>query len=162
MSKAAKILGISRPTLVKLKRKIFEKIGNVSFESDKLGGPGKIINIDETMLNYKCKSHKGRSPENKTDALLIVECDPHVKRVMAVTIPDKRAATILPIIISNVVSGSTIYTDEHRSYSALSTFGFEHGTVCHKYNFVDRVTGVHTQHVESFNNCIKQEIKKRK
>lgn len=159
---SANFLNISRPTASKIKNKIVNRMGEPKFENDKLGGPGKIINIDETMLNYKCKSHRGRSPDNKTDALVIVECVPHVVRVLAKVIPDKCASTILPIVIANVVSGSTIFTDEHRSYSALTSLGFEHGTVCHKFNFVDRMTGVHTQHVESLNNCIKQEIKKQK
>jgi hypothetical protein len=34
--------------------------------------------------------------------------------------------------------------------------------VCHKYEFVDRVTNVHTQAIESFHSCLKYEIKKRK
>lgn len=37
----------------------------------KLGGPGRIIQIDETMMNYKCKSHRGRSNDNKTDAIVL-------------------------------------------------------------------------------------------
>jgi len=35
-------------------------------------------------------------------------------------------------------------------------------TVYHKYNFKDPITGVHTQHGESYNKRIKMEIKKRK
>lgn len=31
--------------------------------------------------------------------------------------------------------------------------------VCHKYIFVDQQTGVHTQHVKSYNNRLKIEIK---
>lgn len=40
-------------------------------ENSKLGGLNKIVQIDETILNYKCKSHRGRSPLNRTDALLL-------------------------------------------------------------------------------------------
>ncbi|KCZ79051.1 hypothetical protein H312_03560 [Anncaliia algerae PRA339] len=40
-----------------------------NFESNKLGGPGFVVQIDETMLNFKCKSHRGRTANNKTDAL---------------------------------------------------------------------------------------------
>jgi transposase-like protein len=68
----------------------------------------------------------------------------------------------MPIICDRVNSNSIIHTDEHRSYLALGRLGYLHGTVCHKYNFVDRLPGVYTQAVESFNNMIKHEIKKRK
>ncbi|KCZ77588.1 hypothetical protein H311_01400 [Anncaliia algerae PRA109] len=61
-----------------------------------------------------------------------------------------------------IINGSVICTDEHKSYSQLTSKGFLHLTVCHKYNFVDKETGTHTQAVESFNNCIKIAIKKRK
>ena len=40
--------------------------------------------------------------------------------------------------------------------------GFLHDTVCHKYEFKDPITGVHTQHVKNYINRIKMEIKKRK
>ncbi|KAG0431443.1 hypothetical protein DMUE_5561, partial [Dictyocoela muelleri] len=50
-----------------------------------------------------------------------------------------------------------------RSYMGLSNInGYTHQTVCHRYNFIDLETSVHTQLVESFNIKIKLEIKKRK
>ena len=67
----------------------------------------------------------------------------------------------MPIICNQVQSGSTVHTDEHRSYLSLNSKGFIHGTVCHKYNFINRLTGVHTQSVEYMNNMIKIEIKKK-
>ncbi len=68
---------------------------------------------------------------------------------------------MLPIICENVLSGSVIYTDEHRSYSRLTEEGYLHGTICHKHNFVDRNTNVHTQAVESIKNLIKEGINTR-
>ena len=32
-------------------------------------------------------------------------------------------------------------------------------TVCHKFNFVDPESGIHTHHVESWNNKLKSKIK---
>ncbi|MGL5706893.1 MAG: transposase, partial [Aeromonas sp.] len=132
------------------------------FSNNKLGGPGRIVQIDETMLNFKCKSHRGRSPNNRTDALCVVEVSSGIQRVFATIIPDKKAQTLVPIICSQVASNSIIWTDEHRSYSSLSCYDFTHNTVCHKYEFVNKFTFVNTQAVESFNNLIKCEIKMRK
>lgn len=155
-------LQISCNTVNKVIEKVISLIPATDFSSDKLGGPGKVVQIDETMLNYKCKSHRGRSPENRTDVLCIVECTDRIKRVYATCIENKSAQIILPIICSQVYTGSTIHTDDARVYQALSRMGFVHQSVVHKYNFVDPFSGVHSQAVESFNNILKYEIKKRK
>ncbi|KCZ77429.1 hypothetical protein H311_01561, partial [Anncaliia algerae PRA109] len=83
-------------------------------------------------------------------------------RVFARCINDKKSETIIPLICSQVTPGSVIWTDEHRSYSSLNNIGFLHDSVCHKYEFVHKTNGVHTQFVESFHNQLKLEIKKRK
>lgn len=133
-----------------------------NYTNDKLGGPGYIVQVDETMMNFKCKSHRGRSPSNRTDALCIVETRNGITRSFATVIADKRASTIIPIICANVASRSIIHTDEHASYRSLNNIGFEHSSVCHKYEFVNRVNGTHTQGIESFHNELKLEIKRRK
>ncbi|KCZ81455.1 hypothetical protein H312_01127 [Anncaliia algerae PRA339] len=107
------------------------------------------------MLNYKCKSHRGRSPSNKTDPICIIEFTDKITRCYATTISNKSINTILPIIESVVLNGSTIYTDEHKSYQRLSLLCYQHGTVCHKYEFLNRETGANTQAVESFNEYLK-------
>ncbi|KCZ78393.1 hypothetical protein H311_00576 [Anncaliia algerae PRA109] len=30
----------------------------LNFENKRLGGPGFIVQIDETMINFRCKSHR--------------------------------------------------------------------------------------------------------
>ena len=58
-------------------------------------------------------------------------------------------------------SGSIISTDEFASYRCLANSGdYVHRTICHKYNFVCPITGVHTQNIESNNNKLKRIIKK--
>ncbi|KCZ82413.1 hypothetical protein H312_00071 [Anncaliia algerae PRA339] len=49
------------------------------------------------MLNFRCKSHRGRSPQNRTDALCIIEYDGKITRAFAKIIANKEANTILPI-----------------------------------------------------------------
>ncbi|KAI5152406.1 hypothetical protein ENBRE01_2805 [Enteropsectra breve] len=121
-----------------------------------------IVQIDETMLNHAAKNHRGHSPLNKTHALIIVECSSRARRIYACVISDKKAETLIPIILSQVASNSKIYTDEHHSYSRLDELFAEHCTVCHKYEFINRLAGVNTQTVDLLNNAIKLEIKARK
>ncbi|KCZ75610.1 hypothetical protein H311_03410 [Anncaliia algerae PRA109] len=114
------------------------------------------------MLNYKCKSHRGRSPSNKSDSLCIVEVETKIIGAYFTIIPDKKESTIVPIICSQVASNSRIWTDEHKYYSNLNSFNFVPCLVCYKYELINSLNGVNTQAIESFNNCLKLEIKKRK
>lgn len=121
----------------------------------KLGGPGAVINIDETMLNHKIKAHRGRTPKHQVWALTIVDTTFKPSKGFAKIVTDRSKAILLPIIKDVVRCGSIIYTDEWKSYTDLSLNFYEHRTICHKYHFVDPSTQVHTQHIESFNNKIK-------
>ncbi|KCZ77887.1 hypothetical protein H311_01095, partial [Anncaliia algerae PRA109] len=155
-------LDVSDSLIVKVINKISNLIPSTDFTSKKLGGPFKIIQIDETMLNFKVKSHRGRSPHNRSDALCIIEKGMEHTKAFATIIPDKKESTLVPIICSQVAENSIIWTDEFKSYYNLSKYNFIHNTVCHKYQFINHSTGVNTQAVESFNNELKLEIKRRK
>ncbi|KCZ77029.1 hypothetical protein H311_01964 [Anncaliia algerae PRA109] len=67
----AQNLGISHAAIKKLITKFISLQESFDIRTNKAGGPGKIVQVDETMLNYKCKSHKGRSSRNKSDVLCI-------------------------------------------------------------------------------------------
>ncbi|KAG0437724.1 hypothetical protein DMUE_3528 [Dictyocoela muelleri] len=151
----------SKKTILKTIDKIIDRIPDPDFSSDKMGGAGKIVQVDETMLNYKAKSHRGRSPSNKTDAICIIEFENNIKRVFATVIENKDEFTLVPIICSQVAANSIIWTDENRAYNNLKDFFNDHGTVCHKYSFINYDNGVNTQAVECFNNLLKKEIKSR-
>lgn len=73
-----------------------------------MGGPGKIVQVDETALNHSVKAHRGRAPLNKTDALCIIEYDTKISKAYACVIKDKKATTLLPIICDKVLPFSTI------------------------------------------------------
>jgi transposase-like protein len=155
-------MDVTKNTVTKVLKKLTSLIPTLNFSTNKLGGPDSIVQIDETMLNYKCKSHRGRSPNNRTDSLCIVEVRDGIKRAFATIISNKKSETLIPIICEQVAPNSTIWTDEHSSYGGLRNYLFTHATVCHKYQFVNSETGVNTQAIESFHNELKLEIKRRK
>jgi hypothetical protein len=45
---------------------------NPDFRSNKLGGPVVIVQLDETIYNFKFKSHRGMASTNKTDDFCIL------------------------------------------------------------------------------------------
>ena len=51
--------------------------------------------------------------------------------VMAKVVPDVKKKTLQPIVAENVGKGSTVHTDELRSYNGLSKAGYVHRTVNH-------------------------------
>ncbi|XP_071577543.1 uncharacterized protein [Temnothorax nylanderi] len=92
--------------------------------STKLGGPNKIVEIDEAKIG-KRKYNCGRIIEGKW---IFGGYERESKK------------WILP--------GTTIMSDCWRSYNCLNSEGFQHLTVNHSVNFVDPDTGAHTQHIE--------------
>lgn len=126
----------------------------------KLGGPGVVLQIDESKFNHNVKSHRGRSPAKKTWVFGIVDTSFKPARGF-MTIVEKRSKEILiPIISEHAIPSSIIYSDEWAAYDGLFKIGYTHKTVCHKYHFKDPITAVHTQHVESYWNRQKNRIKK--
>ncbi|KAG0438952.1 hypothetical protein DMUE_2772 [Dictyocoela muelleri] len=70
---------------------------------------------------------------------------------------------ILSFLLLNVCESwfNNIYRWRPTYTNFINSNTYIHGSVCHKYHF-DPETVIHTQNVESFNNEIKYEIKKKK
>ena len=77
-------------------------------------------------------------------------------------VPDRRAVTLLPIIQAHVQPGTVIHSDCWASYRRVSSLTnvASHSTVNHSIEFVNPVTGAHTQHIESYWNRIKIKLKR--
>ena len=73
-------------------------------------------------------------------------------------VQSRDAATLLPIIQANVAPESVVHSNQWRAYTRLPTINTHH-TVNQSLNFVDPVTGVHTQHAESYWNRVKLKLK---
>ncbi len=54
------------------------------FLDHELNSSKKIVQVDETILNYKSKGYWGRSLSNRTDALCILEVDTRICRTFTV------------------------------------------------------------------------------
>jgi transposase-like protein len=79
-------------------------------------------------------------------------------RIAVEAVPDEQTRTFRRVFARNVVAGSTVSTDEHRSYGLLKEDGYIHGAVNHSaYEFVRGEH--HTNSVESFWNLFKNSIR---
>ncbi|KAG8173323.1 hypothetical protein JTE90_010980 [Oedothorax gibbosus] len=116
-----------------------------------IGGPGKIVEIDESKFG-KRKYNVGRVVEGSW-VLGMYERDSKEFRleVLPTGIGGRSSATLIPLILKHVAAGSIINTDCWAAYAQLGQLGVysNHQTVNHSQNFVDPITGAHTQTIES-------------
>jgi transposase len=107
------------------------------------GGPlSGHVEIDETLIGgVNIGKGRGRQRENKVIVMGMVE---RGGKIVAGPVPDDTNFTLEPIVLENVIAGSTVSTDEHRSYRDLKRT-YEHGTVIHSAK--EYVRGIH--HVNS-------------
>ena len=118
-------LDVSYPTAWRMAHQIRKHMAETDGEWP-LGGE---IEADETYIGGKRSGGKrGRGAPNKTVVFGMLERDGDV---MANVAQNVRMKTLQPIIEENVVAGSTVHTDELKSYNGLSKAGFEHETVNH-------------------------------
>ena len=71
-------------------------------------------------------------------------------------VPQRDAATLLPIIQAHVANGTIIHSDQWAAYNRVASIPgvASHASVNHSINFVDPSTGVHTQNIESYWNSV--------
>lgn len=111
-----------------------------------IGGPGRIVEIDETIIS-KRKSNAGRIlPEIWVFGGVCRESGER----FALQVPDRSASTLIPIIQRYIAPSSVIYSDSWKAYNRIAILPqrYTHKTVNHSTNFVDPVSGAHTQNVE--------------
>ena len=121
-----------------------------------ISGSGMIVKIDESKFG-KRKNNQGHLVEG---VWVVGGCEKDGRGIFAVPVQNRSAQTLLQIINRYVRPGSIIYTDCWRGYRTndLAALGFHHNTVNHTFNFVDPVTGVHTNTIEGTWSAMKSSI----
>ena len=125
----------------------------------RLGGPGVVVQIDESLFQHKAKYNRGRHSTNVwVFGMVDTSTTPGTGFMQIVETRD--ADTLLPIIQRVVLPGTTVYSDKWRAYFNIQhRLGLHHQVVNHSLNFVDPLTGVHTQNIESYWGSKKNHIK---
>jgi transposase-like protein len=120
-----------------------------------LGGPGSIVEIDETSIGGMAHGERGRAAGGKPIVIGMLEKD---GELITQVVPNVQRDTLCPVVQANVLPGTTVHTDALRSYRTLGTRGYRHEYVCHQFGEYVSATGVTVNHLEGFWNVLKRGI----
>lgn len=110
-----------------------------------LGGEGREVQIDESLFARR-KYNRGRLVRQQW-VFGAIDC---ISKESIVIPVDKRdESTLLPLIKKYILPGSVIVSDGWSAYLNLNMHGYQHYVVNHSENFVDPLTGFHTNRVEN-------------
>ena len=124
-------------------------------DNKKIGGAGHVVEIDESKFG-KIKYHRGR----RVDGVWVFGgIDRTTRETFFTTVEDRSAETLIPILLQNVKTDSTIYSDCWKSYGKLKEYFAAHKTVNHSLHFVrPDEPDVHTQNIESQWRSLKRNV----
>ncbi|XP_023237080.1 uncharacterized protein LOC111636134 [Centruroides sculpturatus] len=112
--------------------------------SEKLGGEGKTVEIDEAKFGRR-KYNRGRVIKGQW---IFGGIERETRRTFLVPVEARDSETLLAVLKEWVLPGTTVISDCWRAYDCLQNEGFRHLTVNHTYNFVDPRTKAHTNTIE--------------
>ena len=92
-----------------------------------IGGPEHTVEVNECLFN-KRKYNVGRVLQ---PLWVFGGYDPAEKEGLLVTIPNRNAETLFPLIKKHILPGTTIVSDCWRAYAGLEGEGYENKTVKH-------------------------------
>lgn len=134
--------------------RMFHQIRSMMGDDDDTNLSGEV-EVDETYLSPDTTK---RSTAKANNSQVIFGMVQRGNKAKVRHVESSKAPVLLPIIWKEVGSGSTVYSDEHRSYGKLSEQGYRHGKIKHSYReYVDGK--VHTQNVENLWSNMKRGIK---
>ena len=110
------------------------------------------------------QSHRGRATSREIWVFGLVDCSQRPALGYMEIVPNRTAATLLPIIQGHVWPGTTVHSDEWSAYRTVQGLPNvqTYQTVNHSLHFVNPTTGVHTQNVESYWARVKLKFKRMK
>jgi len=161
MSTTSTTLGISKKTVIDFYNFIREecsaKLLRLPMEDKMLGGEGQIVEIDESLM-IKRKYNRGRQRQQHNEWVFGMY-DRQAKKGWIKFVQRRDEGTLIPIVNEFVRPGTTVHSDGWAAYNHLGEHGYTHRVVVHEENFVDPITGVHTQGVEAYWSRAKRKLK---
>ena len=113
------------------------------------------IEVDESYFGGVRKGKRGRGAAGKVPVFGLLK---RGGRVYAVTIPNARSETLIPIIESKIRPDSIVYTDCFKAYDVLDVSDFHHVRINHSKLFAQDRN--HINGIENFWNQAKRHMRK--
>jgi len=148
-------LGVTYKTAWRMGQMIRQHMAEIDGE-DPLGGNGKHVEVDETMVGGKRKGKRGRGAAGKTVVFGMLERD---GEVMVKVVPNVRRATLQPLIVKNVTPETSVHSDEHAGYDGLEKKGYYPKRVNHSAGEYVGFDGASVNALENFWRHLKCSIK---
>ena len=159
--------GLAETTWAMIRNKIRDLLWlaiQQQFNRVQLGGPGRVVVIDEAFFTRKktnAGGFVGRSTMgNKTMVMGFLELDLATRKVTGacalITIANRKQATLKREIETHVLPGSLIFTDRHKSYHFLGRrqSQYVHRAVNHKAGEFSRMERIFGQDINVTTNAV--------
>jgi len=114
---------------------------------DPLGGPGSIVEIDETLVGGSVSGMGSGYKGNKTVVVGMLERE---GELITRVVKGRHKAAMHGLINSHVPPGTTVHTDEFGGYKDLGLNGYRHVTVNHKAGQYATKSGAGVNSIEGF------------
>ena len=132
-------------------REAMRSDGEVEF-----GTGGGEVEVDETFIGNDKDKPVRRGYGHKHKVLALV--DRTTGRAKSMVVEDLKARTLVPILLENIASEATVYTDEAGQYRRLGDAFAEHDNVSHSAGEYGRGP-VHTNTIEGYFSIFKRGMK---
>jgi transposase-like protein len=152
--KVERELGVTYKTAWRMCHQIRAYMASLDSD-DPLGGPGQIVEIDETAIGGNARGGKGRLAGDKPLVLGMVEKG---GELITRVVPGIRRHDLVPVVQQHVLPGTHIHTDGLASYRLLKNHGFRHDAVAHQRGEYVSKTGCTVNRIEGFWAMLKRGI----
>ena len=142
-------LGISYPSAWKLGH----RIRSIMSEDNKNKLCGSV-ELDETLFGPKGKGKRGWGADKKSCLFAMIQRGRDVRTIF---VPNRKRATLLPLIVKNIRKGAKVYTDEFRVYGVLTKHGYRHEKIYHS-DYQWKVGNCYTNTVEGHWSNLKKSM----